>query len=536
MQDTALITENIVNSMNSIFSFSLSRTNNATEAEDLSQQIITELLSSANSLKDINAFYGWMWSVAKNTYGKYSRKRAKERNMQSNYDIDFIDDDNNMTGGMNIFVSGRKSVEDEIIFKEDANLLRRELSLLTQKYREAVVKYYIEDKSCALIAEELSVTVETVKHLLFKARKILKEGMNMNREFGEKSYKPDIFRFNMWVSNAAGTPYGGFFKIFENKRLPGNIMLSTYYSPMTVEELSIELGVAAPYIEDELKFMLESGLIKLLSNARYQANIFIDTDSCDKEVTAKISNLYKEYSKKLKQHTDKMIPAFKETIFKDCDISQNNLKWFTAHFILWHAGLKKEDDNTEMPSLPLGGSGYFWGHNYEYRKSGLNGIYGLCPSEHYSGWVHATNYKLLENCQVRIGHYQKGIDFLLAAAHKDFSKYSLDEIAQYLQWEFIKKNDDSYKSLCPVMTQAQYDKLCELCTEAINEMSNMLSEVVPAAAAVMENHAPAAVKEQCRAIASIACNGMAEIMGNLCEDGYLNVPTQHNFLAIYTVI
>lgn len=148
MQDiTAMqkIKENIVNSMNSIFAFSLARTNNAAEAEDLSQQIITELLSSAKSLKEINAFYGWMWSVAKNTYGKYSRQRSKERNMRSGYDIDLIDD-YNMTGGMNVFISDKRDksgVEDELILKEDTNLLKRELSLLAQKYREAVVKYYI---------------------------------------------------------------------------------------------------------------------------------------------------------------------------------------------------------------------------------------------------------------------------------------------------------------------------------------------------------------------------------------------------------
>ena len=256
MKDITVIRENIVNSMNSIFAFSLARTNNATEAEDLSQQIITELLSSANSLKDVNAFFGWMWSVAKNTYGKYSRQRAKERNMQSGYDLDFLDE-NNMSGGMNIFITERRSkVEDDMILKEDTSLLKRELSLLAYKYREAVVKYYIEDKSCAQIAEELSVTVETVKHLLFKARKILKEGINMAREYGEKSYNPGIFRFDKWVAEYSHDIHE-IDRLFGTRKIPGNILLSAYYTPLTMDEISMELGVAAPYLEDEIKILLK---------------------------------------------------------------------------------------------------------------------------------------------------------------------------------------------------------------------------------------------------------------------------------------
>ena len=78
MERKNLITEKIIDAMKSIFAFSMSRVSDATEAEDLSQQIITELLASADTLKNENAFYGWMWAVAKNTYSNYIRARKKE--------------------------------------------------------------------------------------------------------------------------------------------------------------------------------------------------------------------------------------------------------------------------------------------------------------------------------------------------------------------------------------------------------------------------------------------------------------------------
>lgn len=39
------------------------------------------------------------------------------------------------------------------------------------------------------------------------------------------------------------------------RRLPGNILLSAYDKPVTITELSVELGVAAVYLEDEIAIL-----------------------------------------------------------------------------------------------------------------------------------------------------------------------------------------------------------------------------------------------------------------------------------------
>ena len=509
--------------MQSIFAFSRSRVSDAAEAEELSQRIITELLASVGALKDENAFYGWLWAVARNTYGKYIRARKKEN---------FISIENDNYIGDSI-----TDIENNLILKEDVNILRREMSLLARQYREAAVKYYIEEKSCSQVSAELSVPVQTVKNLLFKARKILKEGMNMTREYGEKSYNPDIFRADKWVSDEAWAKYNSITALFETRRLPGNILLSTYYSPMSVEEIGVELGVSAPYIEDELNLMLRSGLIKLLPKARYQSNIFIYTNCCDEEIAAKTKNLYKEYNQKFILSVEKMTPNFYETVFNGSDTPQNDVKWFISHFILWRALLKKGfGANEPMPLLPLGGRGYIWGYNYEYKLGGFNGIYGKYASDYYNGWVHAANYKSLEKYQARIGSDDRDIDFLLAAAHKEFGKFAPDVIAQYIRQGFIEKDGDTYKSLCPTMTETQYKTLCELCSDSINETNLFLAGLIGVTAAVMENHAPAAVKEQCRPLATIKADWIAEIMTDLCENGYLMIPRKHGFYTVYAVI
>ncbi|MCL2773115.1 MAG: sigma-70 family RNA polymerase sigma factor [Oscillospiraceae bacterium] len=554
MQDTTIITaikDNIVNSMKSIFSFSLARTNNASEAEDLSQQIITELLTSANTLKDVNAFYGWMWSVAKNTYGKYSRKRAKERNMQSGYDIYDMDDDNSGIGGMNIFMPQiRNSVEDDIILKEDTNLLKRELSLLAYKYREAVVKYYLEDKSCNQIAEELSVTVETVKQLLFKARKILKEGINMNREFGEKSYKPGEFTFSSHKFNGSDTEY---VKIFDRRKLPGNILLSAYYEPLTIEEMSVELGVAAPYLEDEIKILLDAGLIKLMQNGRYQANIFIYTTACEEDIELKTKKLYEDTANKVQQFIDENYDKIKEIAFNGENISQNKLRWFATTFFMceFHLNRLRRMDKTlsnNLPPLAYGGQGYLFGynksepdfkHNQLVKHSNIN-----MNSIKYKGKAFYIFYKFLEKCQPPSPFYGNEaldlLEFILGAANNAFEDFAPDEIAVNVSKGIIEKSGDSYKTLIHGITKDAQDKLLELPQNLFEEIRVMLDELTCVTAQIMENHAPSAIKEQAKNLAEIIKSINPDIIFYtteiLYENGWLIVPQMLECLAMYTVV
>ena len=158
-----LITEN----MQSIFGFALTRLGNIAEAESLASNILYEMIRSAPKLKDEERFYGFLWKVAEHVYVDYLRQKTKNTSRTAELDESVADE------------SG--SALDEIVQKEELNLLRRELSLLSKQYREATVLYYIENLSCSEAAEKLQISTEMVKYYLFRARKIIREGMNMER-------------------------------------------------------------------------------------------------------------------------------------------------------------------------------------------------------------------------------------------------------------------------------------------------------------------------------------------------------------------
>ena len=158
----------------SILSYCMARTSNEHEAEDLAQDILLELTRSVPNIRDDKAFYGFMWSVAKNVYKQWYRKKLRRQECELTDNI--YDPENTFD-----------AILDE---HSDLYLLRRELSLLSEKYRRATILYYLENKSCSEISSLLSVSESMVKYLLFKSRKILRDGMNMERNYGEQSYNP----------------------------------------------------------------------------------------------------------------------------------------------------------------------------------------------------------------------------------------------------------------------------------------------------------------------------------------------------------
>jgi RNA polymerase sigma-70 factor (ECF subfamily) len=64
---------------------------------------------------------------------------------------------------------------DPVVRAEDAALVRAALSQLPELHRAALVKREIEEKSLPVIADELDVAEDNVKHLLFRARRTLRK-------------------------------------------------------------------------------------------------------------------------------------------------------------------------------------------------------------------------------------------------------------------------------------------------------------------------------------------------------------------------
>ncbi len=249
--------------MEPVYYFCLRKTGAPHAAEDLASEITLEVLTALHRGTLPVSFPAWVWQIARNRYARWADRRRREEAHTA-----AIDPHDPAAEALLSDAEGFASpgVDSEYAHSEEMATLRRELAFLERDRREVVVAYYIEDRSVADIARALGEPEGTVKSRLFRARKQLKEGMNMAREFGPKSYKPENIHFVASGSQASGRPWCGV-----RYALHRNILLEAAGNPTTMEELSVALGVAMPYMEEAVAGLVEDELLLPVGN-RYVTN------------------------------------------------------------------------------------------------------------------------------------------------------------------------------------------------------------------------------------------------------------------------
>ena len=311
-----LVQDFVDNYMEKIFYFCLKKTSNRLDAEDLTQDIALNVIDGLNKGTIPDNYSAWIWQIARNVYSKWAiKKRIKKENINSIdiYDIDIVDDTPN--------------VIDEMIYDEQLALLRRELAFIKSEYRNIIVAYYLENKNIKDIAKSLNLSVDAIHQRLHRARNVLKEGMNMTRTFGKRSYNPELIRY---VMNGRCGKKGQPITIISHL-LYTNIFLEVYENPQTAEQLSLELGIALPYMEDELAFLCREELLKKEGNA-YETNFKIFSKEEQYDNYVKTKKISKQITAKLCEIIDLYVSE-NEDVLNYHFIGYDNAKWALLPFL-----------------------------------------------------------------------------------------------------------------------------------------------------------------------------------------------------------
>ena len=146
MQESNEIKDKLINEFSEsyvekIFYFCLKKTGNPNDADDLTQDIVFQIIMALNKGTIPNNFSAWVWQIARNRYSVWAKEKHNQSESVTGVDIyDCEIEDAN------------ESVSDELIHSEQMALLRRELAFIKSDYRNIVVAYYIENKSIRDIA------------------------------------------------------------------------------------------------------------------------------------------------------------------------------------------------------------------------------------------------------------------------------------------------------------------------------------------------------------------------------------------------
>lgn len=280
----AHIREFVGHYMETLFYFCLKKTGDRTEAEDLTQDIALQILGALRRGTNPSHFSAWVWQIARNRYAAWAEKKHRRTERQSTADI------------------GEYEIEgddgdplDSVIDTEQTDLLRRELAFIRREYRDIVVAYYIENRSIHDIAQSNSLTVSAVQQRLHRARTILKEGMDMARTFGKRSYNPEDITFAASGNQPTGLPWSAV-----QRSIPKNILLQASNNPSTAEELSVELGIALPYMEEEIALLCDATLLERQGD-KYITNFFIMDRDCKTDIYNAIRRESKERSRLIRE-------------------------------------------------------------------------------------------------------------------------------------------------------------------------------------------------------------------------------------------
>ena len=242
-----------------IFGFALKNCRNIQDAEDLSQEIAIKAFRALTVRDDIADAGKFIWAVAHNSLSNYYRDSAKNA---IGIPLDEVAE---------VLADDSADPADAVGSSDEIVRLQSEIAYLSKLQRKIVIAYYFENKKQSEIARDLGIPLGTIKWHLFEAKKELKRGMDTMRKASELKFNPIRFH-SFGINGSSGTKSPD---EFFRSALAQNICYSVRREYKTVNEIADELGVSPVYVENEVEFLEEYGLL-LTKSGKFIANFIID--------------------------------------------------------------------------------------------------------------------------------------------------------------------------------------------------------------------------------------------------------------------
>lgn len=142
-----------------IYNWSIKKTNNKEDAEDLTNTIFLAIFEYLNENIKIEKLENLIWKIAHNIWSNKAKKYIKEKN--------------NISYDNNINIGYEEKMLEKVIYKEIINNI--ENIGLTDKELTSFKLYYIFDLSLKEISNKINSTENNIKYYLYSARKKIKE-------------------------------------------------------------------------------------------------------------------------------------------------------------------------------------------------------------------------------------------------------------------------------------------------------------------------------------------------------------------------
>ena len=151
---------------NEVYGFMLKRTENETDAEDITIETFAKAFDKIATYNPEFQFNTWLIAIAKNVHIDMLRKR------KSSLFVDITDEDDYQAYNV---IDTSPSAEDELITEQNLSQLLHYIKELKPHYQEVIQLRYFQEMSYQEIANELGEPLNNVKIKLLRAKKLLAE-------------------------------------------------------------------------------------------------------------------------------------------------------------------------------------------------------------------------------------------------------------------------------------------------------------------------------------------------------------------------
>ncbi len=451
-----------------LFYFCLKKTGNSHDAEDLTSDILVNVLTALQKGAEPAHFSAYVWQIARNRYAAWADKRRKERESVTGTDIAEYE-----------IADEQRGVEEQTIHSEQLALLRRELAFISSDYRNILIAYYIENRRVRDIAAATGLPKGTVESKLHRARMILKEGMEMAKNFGVRSYKPEeiIFVNNCSSFGKQGQPWNVL-----RHAMYKNIFLEAYNNPSTAEELALELGVALPYMEDELNYLVEQTFL-VKNGDKYETDFPIISRMAQENIADKNASLTAEVTSLLEKLVDTFHAACVNAgiCYYGNYVNHEDAKW-TLLMRVYDWFRNKNSTRPVYRDRPDGGKWEIVGYQITGRPHlPFVGEHGCFSTRDDLPPVNFDQFKFMHgNIHLQTPEYlshEDGYALLLVASGrwKECNEGALNNLLHY---GYIKKDGEGYVPNIPVFEGRSSDKFfCQLSAEEQAEIASLAERI-----------------------------------------------------------
>lgn len=463
-----------------VYAWCAARTTTPADAEDLSQEVLLEMLRAAPDLRDERAFYGFMWAVAGHVYRSWLRKRRAP------------------SAELTDAVADPADPFAAVEVADDLRLLRRELSLLGRQCRQAAVGYYVRGMKVAQVAAEMGVSVSMVKYLLFKARNTIREGMEMERTYGEQSYHPRRLDLRYW-GHGPNHYYG-----MAGTLLRQNILLACCNDALTAEQIALAVGVGQPYMEEDLARLHEVNLLARDGAGRYRTNIVVFTEDYNREAAALIAPQVQAIAEAVKACVDRVAEAVRALGFVGCGMNAATLRWQLTALLLHRAVIcmAGEEAAPELPVDQWGVPCVCWGVEQPAQGADDPFAFGASCMENSRGdRVQCMDFPVNGEMVHHKLYQASWANVFLAIARGEADGLSENDAAiaaELVRLGYVRRGEEGLQVCCPVFTDGQYCALLALIEPAAQEIRRLALDIRAREAALLAEHVP----EHLRAVAA----------------------------------